>query len=190
MPHRNYSGRTELMKNNLTGAATYTELHIFTTCLEGDKYLFPPEDLEFNHIVEVQVDGVQDSRNAAKAAPGPLPQPATILFQTPTDGFIQVQPATEHPHIESIQTVPLSCASVAEVLPYVFVAVITFCPAIGVEYGSGCFTVSAVVIIHNAYPSNVFCIHDSNSKRTRRITDVESIRFTTLAVAIEQPNAL
>lgn len=90
------------MKKNLTGAATHTELHIFTTCLEVDKYLFPPEDLECNHFVEVQVDGVLDSGNAAEAAPGPLPQPATVLLQTPTHGFVQVQPATEHPHTESV----------------------------------------------------------------------------------------
>lgn len=185
--HQIYSGRTEIMKNNLTGAATHTELHIFTTCMEGDKYLFPPEDLEFNPFVEGQVDGVQDGRNTAKAAPGPLPQPATIRLQTPTDWFIQVQPATEHPHAESIHSI-FVYASVAEVLPYASVAVITFCPAIRVEYGSGCFTGGAAVIIHNAHLSSVFCIHDSNSKRTRRITDVESIRFTTLAVAIEQPN--
>lgn len=90
------------MKSYSTRAATHTELHIFTTCLEGDKYLFPPEDLDFNPFVEAQVDGVQDSRNTAKAAPGPLPQPATILLQTSTDWFIQDQPATEHPHTKKI----------------------------------------------------------------------------------------
>lgn len=91
-----------MIKNNSAGAATHTELHLFTTFLEGDKYLFPPEDLEGNPFVEVQVEGVQDSGNTAKAAPGPLAQPAAILLQTATHGFIQVQPATAHPHTESI----------------------------------------------------------------------------------------
>lgn len=103
----------------------------------------------------------------------------------PTDLFkLSLQQSS---HIQRIFSQGLS-ASVAEVLPYVPVAVITFCPAIRVEYGSGCFTGGAAVIIHNAHPSSVFCIHDSDSKRTRRITDVESIRFTTHSVAIEQPN--
>lgn len=79
-------------------------------------------------------------------------------------------------------------ASVAKALPYISVAVKTSCPAFGVEYGSGCFTGDADVIIHKADPSNVFCIHDSYSERTWRITDVESIRFTMPAVATEQAN--
>lgn len=104
----------------------------------------------------------------------------------PNDLFkISLQQST---HLQRIFSQPFVYASVAEVLPYGSVAVITFCPAIRVEYGSGCFTGGAAVVIHDAHPSSVFYIHDSDSKRTRRITDVESIRFTTQAVTIEQPN--
>lgn len=81
----NCSGRTKIRKNNLTGATTHTELYIFTTGLEENKYLFLAKNLKFNPFVEAQVDGVQNSRNTAKATPGPLPQPATILLQTPTN---------------------------------------------------------------------------------------------------------
>lgn len=84
----------------LHAASAHAQLHRFTTRLEGDKHLFPPQDLDINLFVEAQVQGVQDRGNAANAAPVPLPHLGTILLQTPAAPVTQVQPATERPHAE------------------------------------------------------------------------------------------
>lgn len=118
---------------NLRGASAHAELHLFTTRLERDEGLFLPQDLDFNPLVEAQAEGVQGRGGAARAAPGPLPRPGTILLRAPTGGAVHVQPATERQREAST----FMQSRVAEGSPYVSVAMVTRGPAVRVEYGSG-----------------------------------------------------
>lgn len=89
--------------------------------------------MDFDPLVDAQVEGVQGRGTTARAAPGPLPHPGTILLQTPTGPVVHVQPATERQREAST----FVQSSVAEGSPYVSVAMVTHGPAVRVEYGSG-----------------------------------------------------
>lgn len=52
-----------MLQSYLSTAGTHTELSLLSTCQEGSKHLFGPQDSNSNTFVEGQKDGLQGSES-------------------------------------------------------------------------------------------------------------------------------
>ncbi|TNN37089.1 hypothetical protein EYF80_052751 [Liparis tanakae] len=77
---------------HLNAAVTHAELRLLTSCQEGDKHLFPPEDSDPNAFIEGQEDGLQ-GRTAGPPCPSVMLEHESSGHPPPASG-VSASPAS------------------------------------------------------------------------------------------------